>query len=83
MTVQIQESQIETIIQQILAQLNGSAQGELPRAAQYRGVFRTADEAVKAARLAADCFSRVSLTQRKAIIQAMRDIAIELSLIHI
>jgi propionaldehyde dehydrogenase len=70
------DSQIEAIVQQVLAQVSNS-QGALPRAAHYRGVFATADEAVKAAKIALDRFSRISLTQRKAIIQAMRDIAIE------
>ncbi len=70
MTVQIQDSQIEAIIQQVLAQVNiNGSQGTLPRAAQYRGVFATPDEAVKAATTALAKFRRVSLTQRKAIIQ--------------
>ncbi len=78
MTVQIQDSQIEAIIQQVLAQVNtNGSQGTLPRASQYRGVFATPDEAVKAATAALAKFRRVSLTQRKAIIQAMRDTAIE------
>ena len=79
MTVQVQEAQIENIIQQVMAQLqvNGNQQGAMPRAAQYRGVFPTADEAVRAAHTALDCFGRVSLTQRKAIVKAMREIAIE------
>jgi hypothetical protein len=40
MSVNIQDAQIEAIIQQVLAQMGGGAAGELPRAAQYRGVFR-------------------------------------------
>lgn len=76
MTVQIQESQIEAIVQQVLAQVNGR-HGEMPRAAHYRGVFATPDEAVRAAYAAQVRFRRVSLTQRKAIIKAMREIAIE------
>ena len=76
MTVQIQNSQIEAIVQQVLAQVNGRP-GEMPRSAHYRGVFATPDEAVKAAYAAQACFRRVSLTQRKAIIQAMRETAIE------
>jgi acyl-CoA reductase-like NAD-dependent aldehyde dehydrogenase len=51
--------------------------GELPRAGHYCGVFETADTAVQAAHTALTCFSRVSLTQRKAIIQAMREAMIE------
>ncbi|MBK7914807.1 MAG: aldehyde dehydrogenase EutE [Chloroflexi bacterium] len=83
MTVQIQDSQIEAIIQQVMAQLgsangaNGRSPSPLPRAAHFRGVFATPDEAVKAAHVALARFRRVSLTQRKAIIQAMREAAIE------
>ena len=78
MTIQIQDSQIEAIIQQVLAQVNVNGHnGKMPRAAHYRGVFATPDEAVKAATAALVRFRRVSLTQRKAIIQAMRDIVIE------
>lgn len=76
MTMTIQESQIEAIIQQVLAQMNGRV-GEMPRASHYRGVFETADEAVQAAHTALLRFNRVSLTQRKAIIQAMRESMIE------
>jgi propionaldehyde dehydrogenase len=79
MTVEIQDSQIEAIIQQVMAQLsrNGRAPSPLPRAAHYRGVFPSPDEAVKAAHAAFVRFQRVSLMQRKAIIQAMREIVIE------
>ncbi len=83
MTIQIQDSQIEAIIQQVLAQMggsgaaNGRSHSPLPRAAHYRGVFATPDEAVKAANAALIRFRRVSLTQRKAIIKAMREAAIE------
>jgi propionaldehyde dehydrogenase len=76
MTVQIQESQIESLIQQIMAQLNGH-DSSVMRAHQYRGVFPTPDAAVKAAHLASSRLRRVSLTQRKAIVKAMREIAIE------
>jgi propionaldehyde dehydrogenase len=77
MSVNIQDAQIEAIIQQVLAQMGGGAAGELPRAAQYRGVFATPDEAVQAANKSLAQFRRVSLTQRKAIIKAMREAAIE------
>lgn len=77
MAIQMQESQIEAIIQQVMAQLSGNGRGELPWAAHYRGVFPTADAAVQAARAAAECFSHVSLMQRKAIVQAMREAMIE------
>ena len=77
MAIQMQESQIEAIIQQVMAQLSGNGRGELPWAAHYRGVFPAADAAVQAARAAAECFSHVSLMQRKAIVQAMREAMIE------
>jgi hypothetical protein len=83
MTIQIQDSQIEAIIQQVMAQMGNAVALQrpfpfpLPRAAHYRGVFATPDEAVKAANAALARFRRVSLTQRKAIIQAMREAAIE------
>lgn len=81
MTVNIQESQIEAIVQQVLAHFSGNGNGRapapMPRAAHYRGVFPSAGEAVKAAQDAFLRFQRVSLTQRRAIIQAMRDAMIE------
>jgi propionaldehyde dehydrogenase len=73
----IQDAQIEAIVQQVLAQMTGPEVGAMPRAAQYRGVFATPDEAVQAASKALAQFRRVSLTQRKAIIKAMREISIE------
>ena len=85
MTVNIQESQIDAIVQQIMTQLkgiastngNGRAPSPMPLAAHYRGVFPSPDEAVKAAQEAFIRFQRVGLTQRRAIIQAMREIIIE------
>lgn len=76
MTLQIQESQLNAIIQQVLAQMNGHA-GEQPKAFHYRGVFATADEAVNAAVRAQQTFQRMPLARRKAIISAMRETAIE------
>lgn len=75
MTLELQTSQIEAIIQQVLAEMNGG--GPLPRAAHYRGVFPTVDAAVDAAQRAQARFATVSIAKRKAIIQAMRDTAIE------
>ncbi len=82
MSINIQDSQIEAIVQQVLAQMvsggaNGRAPSPMPRAAHYRGVFPSADEAVQAAQAAFVRFQRVSLTQRKAIIKAMREAIIE------
>jgi propionaldehyde dehydrogenase len=77
MTAELQVSEIESIIRKVMAQVNGAPQGVLPRAAQYRGVFPTVDEAVNAAQASLAKFRKVSLTQRKAIIQAMRETVID------
>lgn len=82
MTLELKDSQIEAIVQQVMAQVgkpqagNGRG-GEMPRAAQYRGVFATPDAAVAAAATALARFGQISLTRRKAIVQAMREAAIE------
>jgi propionaldehyde dehydrogenase len=76
MTAQIQEQDIEAIIRQVLEDIKWEA-SPLPRASLYRGVFPTADEAVAAAQAAFAKFRRVSLNQRKAIIQAMREAVID------
>jgi len=76
MTAQIPEQDIEAIIRQVLQDIKWEA-SPLPRASLYRGVFPTADEAVAAAQVAFAKFRKVSLNQRKAIIQAMRDAAID------
>jgi len=73
----LQTTDIESIVRKVMAEVTRMPQGELPRAARYRGVFPTVDDAVKAAQIALAKFRRVSLTQRKAIIQAMRETAIE------
>ena len=77
MTLQIQESQLNAIIQQVLEQVNGPVTGEQPMAFHYRGVFPTADEAVNAAVRAQNTFQRMPLARRKAIIAAMRETSIE------
>ena len=76
MTVQLQERDIESLIRQVLQDIK-LGYSTLPRAALYRGVFPTADEAVAAAQTAFAKFRRVSLHQRKAIIQAMREATID------
>ncbi len=76
MTVQLQEQEIETIIRQVLQGIK-LEHSPLPRASLYHGVFPTADEAVAAAQAAFAKFRRVSLNQRKAIVQAMREAAID------
>lgn len=76
MAAQLQEQDIEAIIRQVLQEIKLDP-APLPRASQYRGVFPTPDEAVAAAQAAFAKFRRVSLNQRKAIIQAMREAAID------
>lgn len=76
MAVQLQEQEIEAIIRQVLQDIK-LEHSPLPRASLYRGVFPTADEAVTAAQAAFAKFRKVSLNQRKAIIQAMREAAID------
>jgi propionaldehyde dehydrogenase len=76
MTAKIPEQDIEAIILQVLQDIKWQS-SLLPRASLYRGVFPSADEAVAAAQAAFARFRRVSLNQRKAIIQAMREAAID------
>ncbi len=73
---QLAAQEFETLVQQIMARLSLPA-GEMPRAAQFRGVFATPDEAVAAARQAQANFRRTPLSQRKAMIEAMRQTSIE------
>ncbi len=76
MAAQLQEQDIEAIIRQVLQDIKLEP-GVLPRASHYRGVFPTADEAVAAAQAALVKYRHVSLAQRKAIIQSMRDAVID------
>ncbi|MFM8319850.1 MAG: aldehyde dehydrogenase family protein [Chloroflexota bacterium] len=76
MAAQIQEQEIETIIRQVLQDIKLGT-SPLPKAALYRGVFPTVEETVAAAQAAFAKYRRVSLNQRKAIIQSMREAAIE------
>lgn len=76
MAAQLQEQDVEAIIRQVLQDIKWEA-SPLPRASLYRGVFPTADEAVAAAQAAFNKFRRISINQRKAMIQAMREAAID------
>lgn len=76
MSPSLPDTDIEKIVRQVLAEMSPS-QGELPRANHFRGVFNTVDEAVTAALMAQSRFARISIAQRKAIIQSMRDAIID------
>ncbi len=73
---QLAAQEFELLVQQVMAKLSKPA-GEMPRASQFRGVFATPDEAVAAARQAQTVFRRTPISQRKAIIEAMRQTVIE------
>ncbi len=73
---QLAAQEFEALVQQVMAKLSQPA-GEMPRAAHFRGVFASPDEAVAAARQAQACFRRTPLSQRKAMIEAMRQTSIE------
>jgi len=76
MAIQIQEQDVEAIIRQVLNDIK-MEHSPLQKAALYRGVFPTPDEAVDAACVSAAKFRRVTISQRKAIIQAMREAVID------
>ncbi|HRV92324.1 MAG TPA: aldehyde dehydrogenase EutE [Anaerolineae bacterium] len=71
------ETQINDIVQRVLTQLEQappSSNGGSPR---YRGIFSTIDSAMAAVELAQRRYYRVSIAQRKAIIQAIRNVSID------
>ncbi|MEW5959111.1 MAG: aldehyde dehydrogenase family protein [Chloroflexota bacterium] len=74
MTVQLQESQIDAIIRRVLSKMDN---GRLPPPVGYRGVFATAAEALDAVQRAQSCFRQVRIAKRKAMIDAIREAAIE------
>lgn len=76
MTTQFQEQDIEAIIRQVLMDLKVE-HGPMPKSASHRGVFPTADEAVAASLVASSKYRRVSINQRKAIIQSIREAVID------
>lgn len=72
--MQLQPDQIEAIVQQVLTQLN---QNTARRPSPLRGVFPTPAQAVEAAVAAFRKYRKVGIEQRKAIIQAVRQKAIQ------
>ena len=75
--MQVLENQIDDIVRRILTQLEQSPPPPNGASSQYRGVFSTIESAIAAVQLAQQRYSRVSIAQRKAIIQAIRNIGIE------
>lgn len=74
MSVAVDERQVDEIVRRILMSMNGR---RTPQSVGPQGVFATLDEALAAAELSQRRFSRVSIAQRKAMIQAMRETAIQ------
>jgi propionaldehyde dehydrogenase len=73
MTV-LDEIQIDEIIRRVLHEMDGAQQ---PQTVGYRGVFASADEALDAVQRAQSAFRQVSLARRKAMIDAIREAAID------
>src|SRR6476660_8506529 len=81
--MQTQEALVQTIVQQVLRELNGSgvqanafAGGKQKYAGRY-GIFTNVDEAVAAANDAFDQLSERTLANRKRIIDHIRRISID------
>src|SRR5690606_4919513 len=75
MAAQLETEQIDTIIRRVMNRLE-EQQPALPRSYNYRGVFSDPDEALKAARLAQQCYARESMGRRKAFIKVIRETTI-------
>lgn len=75
MVTQLEETQVDAIIRQVMEQLGGAA--TMPRSYHLRGIFPSPDEAVEAALLAQRCYGRETLVRRKAIIKAIRETVID------
>ncbi|MEN4011924.1 MAG: aldehyde dehydrogenase EutE [Bellilinea sp.] len=74
MTLPIQEDQLDKIVQAVMFELREKA---MPRSVQFRGIFPSPSQAVEAALISFQKFRRISIAQRKAIIQAVREKIIE------
>jgi propionaldehyde dehydrogenase len=75
MTIQLQENQIDEIIRRVLDQME--AERVPSPVGGLRGIFASADEALAAVERAQGCYRRVSIAKRKAMIRAIREVAIE------
>lgn len=77
----VNEQEIQKIVGQVLQKVQEQLQGPSTILAQHisltHGVFNTVDEAVNAAKLAEGKLSEISLSQRKRMIQNMREISLE------
>jgi propionaldehyde dehydrogenase len=78
----LEEVQIDDIIRRVLQEMNGAGPQAThgvhpPRALGYRGVFASVDEALAAVGQAQAVFRRISLAQRRAMIDAIRETAID------
>jgi propionaldehyde dehydrogenase len=79
MKMQLKEQQLDDLVRRVLEQLDKPpAAASRPLVGpKYRGVFSTIDEAIAAVELAQKRFYRVSIAQRKAIIQAVRKVGVD------
>jgi propionaldehyde dehydrogenase len=78
----LEEVQIDDIIRRVLQEMNGSGPqatsgARPPQTTRYRGVFAGVDDALEAVGRAQAVFRRISLAQRKAMIDAIREVAID------
>lgn len=69
------DSYLDEIVRQVLARVSGD--GHKPEATGKYGLFSNAVDAMAAVKLAQQRFDRISLAQRKAFIQAMRNTALQ------
>lgn len=74
--MQVLENQIDDIVRAVLTQLDQSPPSPNGTSSQYRGVFSTIESAIAAVQLAQQRYNKMSIAQRKAIIQATRNICI-------
>ncbi|MFN8456172.1 MAG: aldehyde dehydrogenase family protein [Anaerolineae bacterium] len=74
MTVLVAENRLDEIIRRVLDKMDGK---QPPQALEYRGIFATAEEALDAVSRAQNCFRRVSIAKRKAMIDAIREVTID------
>ncbi|MCB0197610.1 MAG: aldehyde dehydrogenase EutE [Anaerolineae bacterium] len=71
------EIEINTIVQRVLTQLEQTPSHSNGASLSYRGVFSQIESAMAAVETAQRRFNRVSLAQRKNIIQAIRKVSID------
>ena len=74
MSAVVDEHQVNEIVRRILVGMDGR---RTPRSVGPQGIFATVDEAMAGLEVAQRLFNRISIAQRKAFIQAIRDAAIQ------